>query len=561
MYSSARALFISRVVVVSLLLCSQLWPQAAASNDVAPSTTQAAPATAPPQLASISEQYASGLLSVTFLFDSSVRDYTQSTYTIRIQRDGAWTDSATTPVTLDGARQNAITVPIDLTSVSGDKLGVKVALQKIAGTSVATTPEVERDLKIVDVLKQFQTTINDNKLKMDTQNQQIATLQAQVQALRTRKTQLTPSYVKLTKPILVSDNQIILEFATDKYGQISVNNIDSTQEPVITQIGRDHIAVFNKLAPDTDYRFDAVALDASGNAIESTRIDSNKDPNLKQKTLPALLTFAPSLEASPKSDSVIEVSVNLNPSNLQHAPAGCVQIEYKQVLVRGTTQFDLPKYSGQCPLDQFGLPSGTLFSGIQKARLEQLHANTDYMISLHSIDQYGRKYDSPDVEVTTKETPTPFAFDGPLNVSIDPVKGFLLTWRATNPVKEAKLHVHIGQWTLDRDAVIDTKDTHSITVSTDLNGFVQVLNQFEQSKNTPAIEVEMTNADAAKLTEEVAIQFVLSKTSSDSKPQAGQQKEIADAVGNLYKASQDPKKKIAWRDVVTTGLGILVKLL
>jgi hypothetical protein len=513
------------------------------SNSVAMGQT----APPPPQLTSISAINSGGKPSIVFSFDSDVRAYAASTFTIKGVNNGVITPFAPQLVSFAGNSPKTITVPLDFAALGGDdsvQVSVTLANALVAGQpqTALTVPFYSLDLAFLKVVAGYQSQLQTLTQANQGLQSQLKQTQADMKTLIARQSPTTLNYLGAE---LVGDTSFVIHISTDKYGAVLIQNTESTQK--VTDYGTDHHITFANLAPGAQYHLTAAALDIADKPVVT-------NSTIVVGTKPSV-AFAPTFKAISTSPSTMTVNIDPNPmGTLPPNFKAYFSVQYRQIVDAASGIYGAPQTVGDGDLNGFGVPVGTSYTGKHEFTITALSPKTSYAVSITAIDEYGHKFVSPSATVAMIDPVPPLDFDGPIQVSLNTNTGLTVSWKANRAIKTATMAI---QFTDNTSVEIDPKATASskdVSVSTDLAGLVAVLQKTQEKKMTPIIKITMSDGTETK-SQSLSVEFVVPGKSTAADPK------VKTAVNNVAAAEQNPGKKVSWADVINTGLGILVKVL
>lgn len=541
-----------------LLLCCLLQ---IASAESAP-TAQASPVPTPPiqaapvQLLRISA-ISSGAPHVDFEFDADITGYTVSTYTVTTIINGNPTIE-THIASLSQQNPKILSVPLKFDTYAAQQaqsVWISSTLATTANSSVLKTPEYILDLSFLSSIKTNQSAIASLlQTKQDLQSQ----LDSCSLNLHTASKHVNPNTFLPRDPALVGATTIILHFTTDLYATVQVSE-PQTQQTVTTE-GKEHYVKFMHLQPSTQYKFVAVPLDATtGKPIITMR------QRIPQSTSP-MVVFSPTfVSLAATGPTGLAATVNFDPNHALPANfKSYIRLFYKAQQPDGS--FGQPISLGDGELDTNGVPKGTAYSpGQQIVPIPVPLANTAYLVMFKAYDQYGDESDSPELGRTTPAVTPAISFSGPISMTMNTNVGLTVSWKANRPVKTSTLQIKFADGTYLPNIPQATTGTTDSSVTIDLNGLSALLDKtIPQPGSTsppaakpPTFEISIddgTSSPDGKASISFSVSFVITKATSP-------QNSLQSSANRVTGSAANGKSNISWKDVLSTGLGIIAKVI
>lgn len=520
------------------------------------------------QLARVNSVTSGGAPHIDFIFTCDITSFGLSSYRITTISNQVSAPSVDTPISASPISPNQISVPLDLNSFAAkqaDSAWIAVTLGNITQPALFTTPVYILDLSFLAASKTYQSTISS----LQQSNQKLQTdLTQSGKFLDAARAKLNPKAFNYQGAALVGADTITLHFTTDVYA--TVQGSEPTTNQTVSDVGTDHYLKFTNLLPSKLYTFTAVPLDATtGKPIAS------KSQDVPQATAQHV-NFSPTLlEIVASGPTELSAPINFDPN---HAlPAGFksyIKLFYQEELADGTYGPKTPVGDGG--LDAKGIPSGTAYTspytGPQKFPIPVPHANTNYLITFTAFDQYGEEIDfgSPGQKGTTPAAPPALAFDGPITLSMNTNTGLKVSWKANKKLKSSALQIKFADGTYLPDIPPAAAGSTDSSVTIDLNGLSALLSKAEPNPTkaaagaatatTPAAAPEFdismddgTNSPTGKASIAFTVSFVIASTKNGTSS-------IQTSAAKVATASQK-NGKITWTDVISTGLGIIAKVI
>ena len=506
----------------------------------------------PPQLVSISAISSGATPLIVFSFDTDVHSYSLSTYTLSTITGGKETPQSPQLVIIDASSPNKISVPLNFAPLaSADFVNVSVTLNDDKGSSIPIKSFYSLDLSFLKAVKGYQTSIQS--LQADKQN-----LQASLTQCQTDRADLiskhSPSEFDYIGPDLVGPTTVILHFKTDVYATIQVT--DQTMNKIVPSVGTDHHVKFNDLAPSTPHKFKAVAMSASGAPMADGAFTK-----IFTVTTPALVAFAPIITKLVASGPTsLTATVDFNPTGvLPPNLKGYIVLHCFQQVDASSKMHGQAIDVGDGGMDANGVPKGTPYLGAHDFPITGLTAGTTYLVTFTAYDDYGEtsNFPLPGISVPTPNPTPPLGFTSPIAITMNTNTGLTVSWSANRQVKNTALTITLSDGTQVIPPIQKKPDSSNVSVTADINALSTILEKAQTSPKAPIITISMddgTPPPNGSATVSMSVEFdVVAKTASATQPV----QKAANAVG----AAKAKNKGIDWNSIISTGLGILVKLI
>jgi hypothetical protein len=518
-----------------------------------------ADAPSPVQLVSISALSSGATPQVVFTFDSDVHTDTLSTYTMIIITGGLETSQSPQLVTFDASLPTTVSVPLTFTSLaSADAVKVSVTLSDNTHQSILKTPTYFLDLSFLKAVKGYQASILS--LQQDKQGLQTQLMQCQTESANLIN-KLSPTSFDYVGTDLVGPTTVILHFRTDVGATIQVT--DQTTSRMVPSVGLDHHVKFSSLAPSTPHTFKAVALNASGQPAFTKTVSV---------ATPDLAAFSPIItKLTASGPTAVTATVDFNPTSaLPASIKGYIILHYVQLVDPSTGIHGQTVNVGDGGLDDNGVPKGTPYSGAHDFTISGLTAGTTYLVTFTAYDDYGDvlNYPLPGMSVSTPKPLPPLAFSAPIVITMNTNTGLTVSWTANRKVSNSALKIKFSDGSFLPNVPLGTTGSQDSSVTVDVNGLSALLDKAAPKQSTgggvpsattpkpPEFDISMddgTNSPDGKASIAFSVSFVISST----KQATSSVQTAANKVAN----SSQTGSKIKWSDVISTGLGILAKVI
>lgn len=376
-----------------------------------------------------------------------------------------------------------------------------------------------------------------------------------------------PTGVNVAENPLIGGNQVFFHFQTTTAGKIQVviKNVDSggtvgsaaTQPYVSPNIQKEHGVVFSNLVPGQTYAVEAVVLNhlASGTPpVASTMRTFTTDARLKFPTVVGINNpIFTKVEVSGPDEKSIVANVALDQSDAY------LQINLEELVDPSTQTYKLVDSRGKIGQDDLGKPIGDKIFSTAYTFIG-LKPDTAYRLTFLGLNKFG-KTTLPVQQIrvaSTMKSPTAFAFAEGVNLVINPLS-FTATWKATASPDSGSFEVVFpsGAKAISPPATID-KATNTLTASLDVAGLRQIL---DASKSNVQPKLIFTMArQGTSVSNQLTIATVLPKkedVTNSTILNADEKSRILSVIGS----TTDSSKKFKWQDLLSTGLGILLKFL
>jgi hypothetical protein len=507
--------------------------------------------TASPQLVSISAISSGATPQVVFAFDSDVHSYSVSTYTLTTAAGGVATSSPPALAILDPNSPKTISVPLNFVSLaSADSVRVSLTLNDNINPPIPIKSSYFLDLSFLKAVKGYQDSILTlQKAKED--------VQAQLTQCQTDRANLiskhSPNQFDYLGADLVGPTTVILHYTTDVYATIQVT--DQSSNKMVPSVGVDHHVKFVNLAPSTPHTFMAVAFDAFGNPMS--------DPAFTKKTTvptPDPVAFAPTITKLVASGpTAITATVDFDPTGaLPSNFKGYIVLHYTQLVDSNASLQPIAHDAGDGALDANGVPKGTSYSGTHDFTISGLTAGATYLVTFTAYDEYGdvAKFPLPGRAVTTDKANAPLAFAGPIGITMNTDTGLTVSWSANRTVSNSALKIVFADGSFLPNVPKGTTGSQNSSVTVDLTGLSALLDKAVSNPKPPEFDISMddgTNSPDGKAAIAFSVSFVVTSTKQAKSP--------VQTAANKVSESAQKGSKIKWADVISTGLGILAKVI
>jgi hypothetical protein len=514
-----------------------------------------------PQITAVSRtQNADGTLVVTVVGDQSLLLYLENSKLLYKLIGSA----IATPVgfqlqkgTGNAGNPNVLTFSVPGSSLqNADEVEYYVQINNSSGNILAESAHYQLDLLAKRELSAAVTEKERFKGEAERQAIQIKELLAQT---------ISPPPPNLAEIISISDTEARFRFTTPKFGKIRVELIRDDNNSLIDawtspDLSKDHAVILKGMIGGKTYRVQAWVLNhLIGDAYDKANPQLTSALNSALKFSAPDRVDPPVLQVLPitKTSNSITVPVNLTDGfinvNLE-VLTDPISEKYKKVDSRGNLR-----------VDQFGRVAGDKVE--PSYTFAPLSSNTRYRLTFQAINSAGKSLVSPETfnQIVTTLAETPFEFAGGINLDISPLTGFTATWEATSAPDGGSFEVVFGQETPITSQPA-TVSGNKLTASLPVNELQNLYSKIKGNKKKiepPTLTFKMRNKNNVQKQSTMTVAFTL-----PDKPQleeAKAKKIINDdemkQILQVVKGATDGKSGFKWQDLLSTGLGILLRVL
>jgi hypothetical protein len=402
--------------------------------------------------------------------------------------------------------------------------------------------------------------VAQGKAKDDT----IADLNRQISALNA---QIIPSAIGIEGNGLVTSETAIFHLTTNQFGKIRVE-ARRADNPTVTDavyvssaLSNHHAVLLNGLTPNKNYRVIGYILNhLAGGTYDAAKPIQLADlyPQLAFSTLvrtptPVLTVTNP--EATANSIVISALVDQGYIAVLLEAPSDPLRGTWKKVDSRGGAT-----------TDKYGVVTSNSTDHTPYS-FTSLTPGTQYRLTVTAVNQYGGTTPNPEIRiVSTTPAPPTFAFTGSVQLSMG-VSGFTASWTATSKPLSGSFEVDFG----DGEPIVSQPATvkeNTLTATLDVNGLKQVI-QKAQKPGTPApppptLHFIMKNSpDGAPQEERFVVNYVVptSQQVQEAKQNGVINDQQSKALQNVVSGVTNSKQRFSWSDLLTTGLGLVLKFM
>jgi hypothetical protein len=399
-----------------------------------------------------------------------------------------------------------------------------------------------------------------SKVKDDT----IADLNRQLSALNS---QIIPSAIGAEGNGLITSETATFHLTTNQYGKIRVE-ARRADNPSVTDaiyvspsLSKDHAVSLNGLTPNKNYKLVGYILNHlsggtynAANPIQLAELYQQLAFTTLAKTpVPVLTVTNP--EATTNSIVISALVDQGYITVLLEAPSDPLRGTWKKVDARGAVS-----------IDKYGIVTSNSTDHTPYS-FTSLTPSTQYRLTISAVNQYGATVASPEVRViSTNSAPPTFAFTGSVQLSMG-VSGFTASWTATSKPLSGSFEVDFG----DGQPIVSQPATvkeNTLTATLDVNGLKQVIQKAQKpgapAPAPPTLHFIMKNSpDGAPQEERFVVNYVVptSQQVQDAKQNGVITDQQSKALLNVVGSVSNTTKKFSWSDLLTTGLGLVLKFI
>lgn len=373
-----------------------------------------------------------------------------------------------------------------------------------------------------------------------------------------------PKAVTLLEDPLISDEQASFHFHTPIAGKIRVEILrdDNSMADFMAspQIQKEHAIVLHKLTGGQHYKVQAWVLDhLKGDVYDKSHpmLTSDQEDRLSFTTPQDVERPRLDIGDITTTDKSIVVPITLDEGFIKlvcEAQTDALRDKYKEVDARGNLAFN-----------PYGKPTGDkmespyVFSG--------LIPDTQYRLTFQAVNSKGKALVKPETRIVkTKPKPPDFDFTGSVQLDISPL-GFTATWFATSLPKSGSFDVVFGTGgpITSKPATIEG---NKLTASLDVTALQQLFSKAKEknqpkTEDKPTLKFKMQNDQ--KVDKEASLIVSYTMPTAAQVEEAKQKGIINDndkrSILSVIQGTTDNSKKFKWQDVMSTGIGLLLKFL
>ena len=451
-----------------------------------------------------------------------------------------------------------------------------IATFQIAGNVFTAADQVEYFLETDDAsgksLAQsyhFQLSFAEQRALAQSQAQskakddQITALGTQLSAL---KSNIVPTNIGPYGDGVITSDTAIFHLTTNTWGKIRVearrfNNPDvadaifESPEPA-----KDHSVRLTSLTPNQKYKLIGYILNTlNGNTFDATHPIPLGDqfPSLTFTTMASTPIPVLNVKDPPEeTTNSIQISANADDAYVT------VLLEVLSDPLRGL--YKRVDSRGSWTIDKYG--AFTSDSSVESPySFTSLTPGTQYRLTIDAVNKYGKEVSQKETRiVTTKPTPPTFAFAGSVELTMG-VSGFQAKWTASAKPKSGSFEVDFG----DGKPVVSQPATiqdNTLTATLDVSGLQQVIQKAQKTPSPPTLHFTMQNdADGKTQEERFVVSYVVPTTQQvqDAKSKGVINDQQSKSAQNVASGVANPtsNKKFSWSDLISTGLGLVAKLI
>jgi hypothetical protein len=345
--------------------------------------------------------------------------------------------------------------------------------------------------------------------------------------------------------------------------------LDSDDAPAVDRVRSETISTLHKiavskLAAGQTYRFEVRVLNFDGTPYPDGPVLTFREDNTLRQTLPAFVS-APVVTIDNSKIQKTHKSVSAAVAVDREAVVSVILKERKNVnFVEAQTgglvakRSDFGKLTNQ-PSDYLGKNQSRVFT------FDDLKPETEYQLEVVAVDELGQETrKTTDDKLQTEKRPPDFEFNGNVLLEMSPV-GFTASWSATSVPTSGSFEVSFkaGGAITSQPATIEGNTLKASLNADNLSKFYSRAKDKKQltDDDKPVLKFKMSGPQGNR---EASLKLVYSIPSAEELDKAVKQgiltedekKKISDVVNNVSTGG-----KFKWQDLLTTGVGVLLRLL
>jgi hypothetical protein len=287
------------------------------------------------------------------------------------------------------------------------------------------------------------------------------------------------------------------------------------------------------------------------------------------KTLSRLPTFSPAVSAKSDKPGIIDISIVADaPGNFLPFTANLrtsYSISYRQLVSNSPLTYGPVNQAYSTDIDSDGIPTPSSLSTTCSFPIPGLQEGQTYLISVQGVNEFGQSFTSPGATVVVAKTPAPVDFDGPVGIQITAANRLPASWKSKAAPQTAEVIIEFANnpnAKLQLPAKPDAANPLQLKWAATDADLLKVVNA-ALSGPPPVIKVQMTDASGKSVDRQFIFTFGVQSANKDkTATTTATASSSQNAAAALVDASNNPgKKKISWQDLVSSGLGSVLKAL